>query len=314
MRVLVTCPPMLGMLGAFRPRFDAAGVAIEAPEVTQTLCEEELVKLVPRCEGWILGDDPATRTVFEAGCAGRLRAVVKWGVGVDNVDFEAARELEIAVANTPEMFGAEVADVALGYLIGLARGLFEIDRGVRSGGWPKPRGISLAGRTVALVGFGDVGSHLARRLLPLGCRVVAYDPAFRAYPGIEAVERAPWPEGLEEAHFIVLTCALTARNRHLFDAETLGRVRRGVRLVNVARGGLVDEAALARALAEGTVHSAALDVFEREPLPPDSPLRGLPDRVVLGSHNASNTEEGVRRASERAVELLFGFLELEETA
>jgi D-3-phosphoglycerate dehydrogenase len=301
---------MLGMLGAFAPRLRAAGLDVEAPQVTQTLREEELLKLVPLCEGWILGDDPATRAIFEAGRAGRLRAVVKWGVGVDNVDFEAARDLEIAVANTPEMFGDEVADVALAYVIGLARGLFAIDRGVRGGGWPKPRGISLAGRTVALVGFGDVGRQLARRLLALGCRVIAYDPAFRPASGLETVVQGSWPEALEEADFIVLTCALTARNHHLLDARILGRVRPGVRLVNVARGALVDEAALERALADGTVQSAALDVFEREPLPPDSPLRDLPDRVVLGSHNASNTEEGVRRASERAIELLFGFLEV----
>jgi D-3-phosphoglycerate dehydrogenase len=312
MRVLVTCPPMLGMLEAFRPRFDAAGVALEAPAVTQALGETALCGLVPGCEGWILGDDPASRAVLEAGRAGRLRAVVKWGVGVDNVDFEAARELGIPVANTPGAFGAEVADVALGYLIGLARELFAIDRGVRAGAWPKPRGVSLAGAAVALVGFGDVGRALARRLLALGCRVTAYDPAFRPAPGLEAVSPARWPEGLGEADFLCLTCALTESSRGLLGAAALARVRRGVRVVNVARGGLVDEAALARALADGTVHSAALDVFEREPLPADSPLRAHAERLVLGSHNASNTGDAVRRASERAIDLLFGFLEVKE--
>ncbi len=309
--MLITCPPMLGMLDAFRGRFEAAGVEIEAPDVTQTLGEDELAVRVPDSDGWILGDDPATRRVFEAGCAGRLRAVVKWGVGVDNVDFEAARDLGLPIANTPQMFGGEVADVALGYLIGLARGLFEIDRGVREGGWPKPRGISLDGKTVAVVGFGDVGRNLARRLLALGCQVVAYDPAFEVAPGLEAVVSKTWPDGIENADFLCLTCALTEENRQMIDSGILARVRPGLRIVNVARGALIDEAALTQALRRDAVHSAALDVFEHEPLPRHSALRELP--VVFGSHNASNSEDAVRRASERAIDLLFDFLEVKET-
>jgi D-3-phosphoglycerate dehydrogenase len=205
------------------------------------------------------------------------------------------------------MFGKEVADVAMGYMTALARELVTIDRGVRAGAWPKPSGISLAGRTVALVGYGDIGRNTARRLLAAEMHVVAYDPALDPGSPPEGVETAVWPDRVEEADFIVLTCALTRENRHMLNGAVLARTRRGVRVVNVARGPLIDETALVKALESGQVSAAALDVFEEEPLPAGSPLRRF-DRCILGSHNSSNTVDAVRRASERAIDLLFGFL------
>jgi D-3-phosphoglycerate dehydrogenase len=307
MKILLTCPPMLRAVDRFRDRFAALGYELTTPDVPQILPEEELIELVPQFDGWIIGDDPATARVFEAGKAGRLKAAVKWGVGVDNVDFAACKRLGIPITNTPGMFGREVADMAMGYVIALARELFAVHAGIRAGGWPKPPGISLAGKTVALAGFGDIGRNTARRLLASEMRVVAYDPYFKPAEGLEAVENAAWPDRLEEADFIVLTCALTPENRHMLGAAALGKVKPGVRVVNVARGPLVDEAALSAALADGRVRSAALDVFEVEPLPMDSPLRAF-DQCLFGSHNGSNTIDAVVRTSERAIDLLDGFL------
>jgi D-3-phosphoglycerate dehydrogenase / 2-oxoglutarate reductase len=306
MRVLITCPPMLRSLDALRPRFASHGIDLDTPAVVQTLSERELIGLVPTCDGWIIGDDPATRAVFAAGKAGRLKGAVKWGVGVDNVDFAAARELGIPIAHTPAMFGREVADLAMAYVTTLARQLVAIDRGVRAGQWPKPAGVSLAGRTSAVVGYGDIGRHTARRLLAAEMRVVVYDPAADALEGT-GVELARWPDRIGEADFVVVACALTPANRHMIDEATLALMRPGVRIVNVSRGPLIDEAALAAALDRGRVTAAALDVFEEEPLPPASPLRRF-DQCVFGSHNGSNTIDAVHRATDRAVELLFGFL------
>jgi D-3-phosphoglycerate dehydrogenase len=304
-RILITCPPMLGMIDAFRGAFAQRGAEPHCPPVTQTLSEDELLGLVPQFDGWIIGDDPATRRVFEAGRRGRLRAAVKWGVGIDNVDLGGAAAAGVPVVNTPRMFGTEVADLALAYLTALAREFTVIDRGVRAGGWPKPRGISLAGRRLGLAGLGDIGSNLARRARAAGMRVIGYDPGEAATP--EGVERAEWPERIGECDFLAFTCALTPSSRHMLNTAVLAKARRGVRIVNVARGPLIDERALAAALASGQVHSAALDVFEEEPLPPASPLRGF-ERCLFGSHNGSNTEDAVRRCSERAIELLFGLL------
>jgi D-3-phosphoglycerate dehydrogenase len=307
MKILVTCPPMLGMINEFIPYAAQQGFELVPAKVTQTLTQDELVSLLPQFDGWIIGDDPATRRVFEAGQAGRLKAAVKWGIGVDNVDFAACKDLGIPIINTPQMFGGEVADVALGYVIGLARQLFSIDRGVRGGGWPKPPGISLAGKTVGLIGLGDIGRALAKRLLACEMRVVAYDPGVAGDLGISGVQRAAWPERVEEADFLAFTCSLNAHNRHMLDAAVLARCKPGVHVVNVARGPLIDEAALIAALQTGHVRAAALDVFEDEPLPAPSPLRDMP-QCIFGSHNGSNTQDAVRRASHEAMTRLFGFL------
>lgn len=299
---------MLRMIDTFRPVFEAAGVELTTPDVVQTLSVEQLKDLVPQHDGWIIGDDPATREVFEAGKKGRLQAAVKWGIGVDNVDFAACRDLGIPIINTPNMFGGEVADVAMSYVLALARETFLIDRGIRAGQWPKPRGISTEGRTLGLIGLGDIGRHTAKRALAHDMRVVAWDPGFTQAPaGLEQVEVASWPERIEEADFLVFTCSLNDRNRHMLNADTLARAKDGVRVVNVARGPLIKEVDLIESIRSGKVYSAALDVFEVEPLPMDSPLRGF-ERCILGSHNGSNTSDGVVRASHRAIEILFGYL------
>jgi D-3-phosphoglycerate dehydrogenase len=295
---------MLRMMPEFAGAFAGADVGVHAPEVVQTLGEDELITLVPEFDGWIIGDDPATRQVLSAGRAGRLKAAVKWGVGVDNVDFTAARELGLPIVNTPGVFGREVGDIAIGYVIGLARETFFIDREIRQKhGWPKPSGISLAGKTVALVGFGDIGRQTARRMVASEMNVIVYDPAYKPDSSLP-VTVAAWPERLDEADFLVFTCPLNAQTRGMFSTRLLPTLKRGVRVVNVGRGPVIEEHALAEAIRMGIVHSAALDVFEIEPLAPDSPLRNFP-RCIFGSHNASNTVDAVRSVSRLAIGLLF---------
>jgi D-3-phosphoglycerate dehydrogenase len=300
---------MLKLIDNFRPLFEERGVELTAPDVVQTLSVEALKELVPQHDGWIIGDDPATREVFETGQAGRLKAAVKWGIGVDNVDFAACKDLGIPITNTPNMFGGEVADIAVGYVIALARQTFLIDRGVREGKWLKPAGISLAGKKVALIGFGDIGRSVAKRLLAADMQIVAYDPGFSPADGLAAVEHAPWSERIEEADFIVVTCALTKSSYHMLNADVLSRVKQGVRVVNVARGPIIDEPALIAAIEHGVVHSAALDVFEEEPLRLSSVLHKH-ERCIFGSHNASNTVDAVDRTSRIAIEKLYGYLGL----
>ena len=307
MKILVTCPPMLGMIDSFRYIFKEKGIELSAPNVVQTLSIEELKEIVPQHDGWIIGDDPATREVFEAGKAGNLKAAVKWGIGVDNVDFDACKDLDIPIINTPDMFGGEVADIAMGYVIALARETFEIDRAVRDGEWIKPRGISLSGKKVALVGFGDIGQSTAKRLLALDMNVIAYDPFADNSSNLPEVEREAWPNRVEEADFIVVTCSLTKSSYHMVNTDVFKKAKKGVRVVNVGRGPVIDETPLEDALKSGKVYSAALDVFEVEPLPMDSYLRTHP-RCIFGSHNASNTADAVERTSHIAIDKLFNFL------
>lgn len=302
---------MLGMMDEFESAFLGSGVEPVRAKTLQIVPESELVQMIGAFDGWIIGDDPATRAVFEAGKDGLLKAAVKWGVGVDNVDFVAARDLGIPVVNTPGVFGREVADIAMGYIIGLARETFSIDREIRlHNGWPKPAGVSLAGKTVALVGFGDIGQQTAKRLLAAEMRVIAYDPAFPQGANGQ-VDISRWPLRLSEADFLVFTVPLNQQTKGLLSSNILQELKPGVRVINVGRGPVISEMALLEGLKKNIVHSVALDVYETEPLLPSSPLRNF-DRCIFGSHNASNTVDAVRRVSRLATTLLFEALGVSE--
>jgi len=299
---------MLGMIDEFRPLFKQNGIELTIPNVVQTMSVDELKEFVPQHDGWIIGDDPATREVFEAGTKGNLKAAVKWGIGVDNVDFDACKDFGIPITNTPNMFGGEVADIAVGYVVALARETFQIDDAVRKGEWPKPRGMSLYDKNVALVGMGDIGSNVARRLLAMGMNITGYDPVAKTPADLDGrIKRGDWPEGLEKADFIVVTCALSKTSKHMVNADTLDLAKDGVRIVNVGRGPVIKEKDLEAALRSQKVYSAALDVFEDEPLPMNSYLRSHP-LCIFGSHNASNTADAVRRTSNLAINKLLEFL------
>ncbi|TAP38041.1 phosphoglycerate dehydrogenase [Alteromonas sp. KUL49] len=298
---------MLGQFHKFVNRANELGLELVPAQTTQVLSEEELIELLPNYDGWIIGDDPASKAVFEAGKNGKLKAAVKWGIGVDNVDFNACKDLGIPIINTPNMFGGEVADVGMALMLGLARQTYFIDRGVRDGKWPKPAGLSVSGKHIGVVGFGDIGRSLVKRLSGFDVTVTVYDPGVEGDEGFDFVKRAEFPNGLEECDFLIFTCALNKHNYHMLNEQTLALMKPGAHVVNVARGPLIDEVALIQALESGHISSAALDVFEVEPLPMESPLRTMP-QCIFGSHNGSNTIEGVDRATFKALDEIASFL------
>ncbi len=301
--VLVTCAQMQHALPDLRAGLDALALEIHAPELTaQQFSEEELIAMLPGMSAIIAGDDPLSRRVIES--ASDLRIVVKWGIGMDAIDLQAARDHQLVVRNTPMMFGDEVADSAFAYVLMLARGHHLIDQAVREGRWPKHAGRTLSGSRLGLIGFGSIGRATAARGRAFGMDCVAADPYADTGSHTDADARiVELEELLRTADFIVLTCPLTDETFHLLDEAALALVKPDAIVVNVGRGPLVDEPALISALAQGRIAGAGLDVFEVEPLPPESPLRSM-SNVVLGAHNGSNTAQGVRRASARAAEIL----------
>jgi D-3-phosphoglycerate dehydrogenase len=302
-RILVTCKQMQVELPVHAGRLDAAGYDLVVPELRgQQFTEDELIAELPGVVGMIAGDDPLSRRVIESG--DDLRVIIRWGIGMDSVDHEAARDRGVAVTNTPAVFGDEVADSALSYVLLLARGHHLVDAEVRAGGWPKVEGFSLSGERLGVVGLGSIGRAIARRGLGFGMDVVAADPyADAAGAAALGVDLVALDALLSTSRFVVLASPLTEETFHLLDAEALGRMRPDAFVVNVGRGPLVDEPALVEALSSARIAGAGLDVFEVEPLPADSRLRSLPG-VVLGAHNGSNTRQGVARASAEAVDRL----------
>lgn len=299
--VLVTCRQMQVELPHHRQRIEELGYEVLAPELggRQQFTAAELLEYGSRLVGIIAGDDELDREFFDGAKA--LTTVIRWGIGMDSVDHQAAREHGVTVRNTPGVFGSEVADSAFGYIVNLARGHLAVDAAVRRGEWPKYEGITLAGSRLGVVGYGAIGRQIATRGCAFGMDVVAFDPYVEEQPG--DVSLVSLKTLLQTSRFVVLACPLTPDTFHLIDADRLAHMRPDAYLVNVARGPVVLEVDLIDALRDGRLAGAALDVFEVEPLPAESELRTLPN-VILGAHNASNTREGVARASGAAVDFL----------
>lgn len=228
-----------------------------------------------------------------------LEVIGRAGAGVDNIDMDAATRRGIAVLNAPGANTYSTAELAFALLLAVARHLPEADRSVRAGEWNRKalRGTQLCGKTLGVLGAGRIGSEVIRRGRALGMRVVAHDPYVTAERANDlGVELVSLEELLSVAEVLTIHVPLTDENRGLIGAEEISRMPSGGILVNAARGGLVDEAALARALASGHLAGAGLDVYEREPLPEDSPLRSAPN-VVFTPHIGASTEEAQREVS-----------------
>jgi D-3-phosphoglycerate dehydrogenase len=240
----------------------------------------------------------ATKVTAELiGCADNLKVIGRAGVGIDNVDVEAATRRGIVVANAPESTVISAAEHTIGLLVALTRNIPQAHAALKQGRWERKAygGVELADKTLGVLGFGRIGQQVARRAAGLGMRVVAYDPfvppdRFREL-GVERVESER--EVYAAADFLTLHLPLTDQTRGSINAKAFGRMRSGVRIVNAARGALVDEDDLLEALKSGKVGGAALDVFSTEPY--TGPLLEL-DNVVATPHLAASTEEAQDRA------------------
>ena len=239
--------------------------------------------------GAIVAHDRLTADVLAR--ADRLRAIVRSGVGYDAIDVDAAARLGIQVSNLPGINSNAVAEYTIGLLLSAARGLVASAAGVAAGGWPRGSGQELRGATLGLVGYGLA----ARAVVPLASAFGMRILCSTRHPGESTVEFTDLPTLLRASDYVSLHTALTPATRHLVDAAALALMKPTAFLVNTARGGLVDEAALAHAVATGRLAGAALDVVTTEPLPAGSPLRGV-DGITVFSHLAGQTAQA-RRAT-----------------
>jgi D-3-phosphoglycerate dehydrogenase len=304
MKIAITCIQLIRDLDQHRARLEASGISVSVPVIAgQHLEGDELVAALDGCVGVIAGDDRFTADVFDR-CPD-LRVISKWGIGVDGIDRVAASARGIAVTNTPGVFDDEVADVAMAYLVMLARGLHLIDRGVHAGSWPKPAGTSLRGATLGIVGLGGIGRAVAVRARAAGMIPLGVDPAPESAAAASAlgVSVVPFAGLLAAADFVSINCPLNAATFHLFDSDAFACMKPGAFLVNTGRGAVVSTDALVGALSSGKLGGAALDVIEEEPPAAGSPLLGRED-VILGSHNASNTLQASARVHVLAIDNL----------
>ncbi len=311
--ILFSAPYMIPVLDRFRPLFASYQLELIVPQVTERLEEKELLGYAGQFDGAICGDDRYTAQVLEA-CAPRLKVISKWGSGVDSIDHEAAARFGVQVHRTPNAFTLPASDTVLGYILAFARRQPWMDRAMKSGKWEKIPGRSLSECTLGVVGVGNIGKAVIRRARAFGMHVLGNDIVEIAPDFIAEyqVEMTSLEDLLQRADFVSLNCDLNPTSYHLINQHTLSLMKPNAVLINAARGPIVDEAALIHALQSRQIGGAALDVFEVEPLPPDSPLLKM-DNVMLAPHNANSSPSAWERVHRNTIRNLLMGLDIPTT-
>jgi D-3-phosphoglycerate dehydrogenase len=310
-KVIISAPYMQPDIDRFRGIFNDESIQLHVPKVSERLSETELLPIVGDVHGIICGDDRITRKVLLA--AKKLRVISKWGTGIDSIDREAAHELGIRVCNTPNAFTIPVADSVMAAILCFARRVVWMDRAMKAGNWLKIPGVSLSECTLGIIGVGNIGKAVARRAAPFGMSILGNDPKpmpaeFLTETGIRMLSK---DELLAKSDFVSVNCDLNASTIHLMSDKQFSLMRPAAVVINTARGPVVDEPALVRALKAKRIAGAALDVFETEPLPSDSALLKM-ENVLLSPHNSNSSPAAWEHVHENSIRnLLAGLKEVQ---
>jgi D-3-phosphoglycerate dehydrogenase len=276
-------------------------------DVNTGLAPAQLAEIIGNYQG--LAVRSATKVTADIMArAGNLKIVGRAGVGVDNIDVKTATERKVQVINTPSGNAIAAGELAIGYIFALARKIPQASASMKKGEWEKKKfaGVEITGKTLGVVGFGNIGRQVAERGVGLKMKVLAFDPLLAADAAVPAgVEVTKFDALIAAADFVTLHLPLTGETRNLFGAATFGRMKKGAFLINCARGGIVDETALYDALKSGQLGGAALDVFEKEPTPP-LPLFEL-DNVLLSPHIGASTKEAQSKVAVELAEVFVDF-------
>jgi D-3-phosphoglycerate dehydrogenase len=289
-KVLVSAPYLIPAIEGFQNLFKENNIEIIIPRVNERLEEDELLRYVSEIDGAICGDDRFTDRVLQA--APKLKVISKWGTGIDSIDQEACRQAGIRVCNTPNAFSEPVADTVIGYMLCFARNLVQMDLGMKKGNWQKIPGKALRECTLGVIGVGNVGKAVVRRAKHFGMTLLGNDIVEMPQDFVTEtqIQMIPKEHLLGESDFVSLNCDLNPSSHHLMNARMFGFMKPSAIVINTARGPIINEVDLIEALNQKKIGGAALDVFETEPLPDDSPLKKMPN-VMLAPHNANSSPQ-----------------------
>lgn len=306
-RVLVTAPYFIPVVDDYREIFHRHGAEIIVHPVEERMSEPDLMAAIGDIDGVICGDDPFTERVLRQ--APRLKVISKWGTGIDSIDQQACKKYGVRVCNTPNAFSHPVADSVMAYALCFARKTPWLDQDIKAGTWFKTPGFALNEITFGIIGVGNCGKQVARRLHAFGSRILGSDikPIDSRICQETGLVSTTLHELLAESDIISLNCDLNPTSAHIINDDSLALVKSSAFLINTARGGLVDGDALCRSLASGGLAGAGLDVFEVEPLPFDSPLRQM-RQVLLAPHNANSSPRAWTRVHSSTIDNLFAVL------
>lgn len=313
-KVLFSAPYMIPFVERFKPVFDHYGIELIEPIVEERMEEEELLKYAGQFDGAICGDDRYTPRVLTA-CAPRLKVISKWGTGIDSIHEETCAKLGIKIGRTLNAFTIPVADSVLGYMLAFSRKQPWMDKAMKAGVWQKIPGKALHEQVLGIIGVGNIGKAVTRRARAFGMTVygndiLEIDHVFIAETGIKMV---PLDELIRNSDFISVNCDLNPSSFHLINAESLKGAKPGAILINTARGPIVKEDDLVQALNSGKLFGAALDVFEVEPLPHNSPLISM-DNVMIAPHNTNSSPSAWERVHWNTIRNLLEGLDIDSSS
>jgi D-3-phosphoglycerate dehydrogenase len=309
--ILLTAPYMIPFADRFIPVLESYGLDVIVPDVEERMEAADLLQYAGQFDGAICGDDRYTAAVVEA-CAPRLKVISKWGTGIDSLDAEACSRYGVQIGRTPNAFTTPVADTVLGYMLAFARRQPWMDKAMKSGEWQKISGFTLSEKTLGVVGVGNIGKAVTRRAKAFGMKVLGTDivEVDHVFINESGIELTTLDILLAKSDFISINCDLNPTSQHLINPLTLGQMKDTAVLINTARGPIVNEKALIAALQAGKLGGAALDVFEFEPLPEDSPLKQM-DNVMLAPHNANSSPAAWERVHWNTIKNLLDGLGIE---
>jgi D-3-phosphoglycerate dehydrogenase len=309
--VLITAPYILPEFERFRYIFDEAGVDVIVEDVDERLDEEALLQYAGQIDGTICGDDKYSKEVIEEFTP-RLKVISKWGTGIDSIDQDAAASLGVQVLNTPAAFTNPVADTVLEYVLIFSRKGPLMDRSMKDGQWKKLHTKALNECVLGVIGVGNIGKAVLRRAKAfemelLGNDIVEIHKDFLDEVGVEMTSLS---DLISRSDFVSINCDLNPTSFRLINAETIQYFKSDAVLINTARGPILEQSVIIEALQSGKLAGAALDVFEDEPLPKDSPLLEM-EHVMLAPHNANSSPAAWEKVHINTIRNLFNGLGLE---
>jgi len=289
-KVLISAHYLQRDIDLFRQDLLKHNIDFDMPDIKERLSEEQLLEIIGDYDGVICGDDYFTAKVLDR--AKRLKVIVKWGTGLDSIDLEYARKLNIPVLNTPNAFTDPVADSVMALVLAFARDVIRRDKLMKDGVWLKTQGHSLVNKTIGVIGFGNIGRAVAKRAMAFGMNVVANDIRKISEDAIEeyGAKLVSKDDLLKKSDYVSLNCNLNETSYHLITKKEFKLMRPEAVIINTARGPLIKDDDLIWALENKIIAGAGLDVFENEPVPIDSPLLRM-HNVILSPHSANTSPE-----------------------
>lgn len=304
-KILVLSSPFLIDIPRYQKLFKEKGIEIISKVQKPRITYNELTEIVDQFDGVVVGGADNFDENMITKASKRVKVLAKWGVGVDNIDLVAAKKYGVKVGYSPGYLAEPVANMIIGYILMLARQLHIQNIDMHHGNWTKKKGLSPHGRTLGVIGLGAIGKKVIEKATVLGMKFLGYDimKIDKEFLNRYDIDFLKLDELMEQSDFISLCCSQTEDNYHMLNESSFKKMKDGVFIINTARGSLIDEKALVKALESGVVAGAALDVFEKEPIESDNPLLKF-ENVILSPHNGNSEDVPIKNVTGNTVRIL----------